>query len=109
MFREQLDISDFLERSADLLGGVREHAGLDVEGGEDSDTFTNMANRVRAMKNAWEVRSASFGNSTQNVGDQGGGTNGAGAGVELFDFQMEFSDEDWLRDLIGDGRVGDGI
>jgi hypothetical protein len=91
LFREQIDILGFLERGANLLSQVKEAAGLDIGGSEDSDTFTNLANKVRSLKGLWVARISSTMNSM-----------GVAGNYELYDFPMEFSDEDWLRDLLGD-------
>jgi hypothetical protein len=90
LFSQQFDISLFLEQGADLLSQVKEAGGLDIGGSEDTDTFTNMANRVRFSRVLWDARIASL----NSVGVPGND--------ETFDFPMEFSDEDWLKDLLGD-------
>jgi len=90
LFREQLHVSSFLEQCEKNFAGVKEAAGLDIGGSEDMDSFSIMTSRVRVVKMSWDAANASMTNSV-----------GMPSNDESYDFPMDFSDEDWMRDLLG--------
>jgi hypothetical protein len=90
ILREHQDVSYFLEQSVKNFASVKEAAGLDIGGSEDVDSFTSMAARIRVIKMSWDSANAPAMTSVGMPYNDG-----------LYDFPMEFSDEDWLKDLLG--------
>ncbi len=88
LFREHLNISSILDHCEKNFSRVKEEAGLDISGSEVMDSFSSMGSRIRAFKLSWGAsNSSTVGPSSQD---------------ELYDFPMpDFSDQDWLRDLLG--------
>lgn len=87
LVREHLNVSAILEESEKRFALVKEAAGLDDGGATNVDSFTDMASRVRFVKMLWYPTNA----PTMAASDE------IPSGDQLYDFQMEFSDPDWLR------------
>ncbi|TGO10237.1 hypothetical protein BTUL_0140g00040 [Botrytis tulipae] len=88
---EHLDVSSFLDQAGRNFAQVKETAGLDVSP-EYPDSFSIMANRIRLIKVSWDVSHGVAANSLVNSSNFDN--------HELYDFSMEFSDGDWLKDLL---------
>jgi hypothetical protein len=86
--REHLDLSSILEETENNWAKVKEAAGLDIGGSKDVDPFTFMASRIRVVKLSWEATKASI-----------MAPDGPSSNDQLFDFPMDFSEEDWLKVL----------
>lgn len=86
--REHLDLSSILEESEKKFAQVAEAAGHRIGSSGDVDAFTFMASRVRYVKISWHAANASA-----------VGLDGVSFNDELFDFPMEFSEEDMQRVL----------
>ena len=88
---DNLDVPSFLDRSASNFAQVKGAAGLDFDGSQDPDTFSTLAIKIRMMRTSWCAKDPalyprpSLGLSRHD---------------EVYDFPMQFSDDDWLRDLI---------
>jgi hypothetical protein len=88
---EHLDVMSFLEECEKNFERVKEEAGLDITGSEDVDSFSRIASVIRAIRMSWGgPTNASIITST-----------GMSSNNELYDFPIDFSDEDWLKDLLG--------
>jgi hypothetical protein len=90
LVRDHFDIVSFANIVEQNFLQVKMAAGLDSGGSEDVDTFTTMALKIGQVRVAWDL--------TKVAATTTDGTTGSDA---LFDFSLEISDEDWLRDLIG--------
>jgi hypothetical protein len=88
LVQETLDVSMFLETTERSLLLVKEAAGLDRDGSDDVDIFSVFAARVRVFKMWW---------AATNV-DAAAGTL---EGEEMVDLNMEFLDDEWMRDMLG--------
>lgn len=86
LFQDQLDVTSYLDQLERNFAAVKEEAGLDIGGSEHTDSFNCMASRLRALKVTWGTASDTSATGTGNDG--------------LYDLPMEFSDEDWLRELL---------
>jgi hypothetical protein len=89
---EHIDVSSFLKEGERNFAQVKEAAGLDVDS-EDVDSFSMMASRIQAIQKLWHATNASRATSTTEPF--------TGGRHEIYDFPMEFSDGDWLKDLLG--------
>ncbi len=87
--QETLDVSLFLTEAEKNFTQVKEAAGLDLGGSEGVDTFSIMASKFRVIKTAWDGINLSTAASLGMVPSDG-----------LGDFPMDFTDDDWLRDLL---------
>jgi hypothetical protein len=87
---EHLDVMSFLEECEKNFARVKEKAGLDIGSSEDVDSFSRMASVIRAIKMSWGATNASAITSV-----------GMPSNNEIYDFSIDFSDEDWLKDLLG--------
>ncbi|KAK9342228.1 hypothetical protein V1522DRAFT_416800 [Lipomyces starkeyi] len=92
LFREHLDVLSILEKTEKNFASVKDEAGLDIGGSEDTDSFSSMASRIRVLKGSWDYTGASTMTSTGMPSNDE---------LDLPDFPMEFSDEDWLRNVLG--------
>ncbi|KAK9328779.1 hypothetical protein V1520DRAFT_345197 [Lipomyces starkeyi] len=92
LFREHLDVVSILEKTEKNFASVKDEAGLDIGGSEDTDFFSSMASKIRVLKGSWDYTSASTMTSTGMPSNDE---------LDLPDFPMEFSDEDWLRNVLG--------
>ena len=90
LVQESVNVSLVLEKAEQNFLQVKEAAGLDICGSEDTDTFTLMASRTGIFKTWWDASAA----STM-------GSPAIASGAETGDFPMEFLDGDWLRDILG--------
>ena len=90
LVRETLDFSLILDEVEAKFSRVKDEAGLDCGGSDDTDPFTLFATRLRKIKMWWDI---TVGNATV-LGDV---TSFDGMG----DFSLENVDEDWFRDLFG--------
>ncbi|KAF7953725.1 uncharacterized protein EAE97_001124 [Botrytis byssoidea] len=88
---EHLDVSSFLDQAGRNFAQVNETAGIDVSP-EYPDSFSIMANRIRLIQVSWDVSHSVAANSLVNSSNFDN--------HELYDFSMEFSDGDWLNDLL---------
>jgi hypothetical protein len=88
LVQETLDVSMFLETTERNFLLVKEAAGLDRDGSGDVDIFSVFAARVRVFQMWW---------AATNV-DAAGGASGR---EEMADLNMEFLDDEWLRDVVG--------
>lgn len=86
---EHLDVPSFLEQAGKRFGQVKEAVGLDVNP-EDVDPFTVMSSKIQLIRKSWEIKHGSLGGSLPHFSPD-----------ELYDFPVEFSDGDWLGDLLG--------
>ena len=86
--QETLDVSMFLETTERSLLLVKEAAGLDRDGSDDVDIFSVFAARVRVFKMWWAATNF----------DAAAGTL---EGEEMVDLNMEFLDDEWMRDMLG--------
>ncbi|MCJ1359174.1 MAG: hypothetical protein MMC33_009174 [Icmadophila ericetorum] len=59
LVRENLDVSLILEEAEKNFAQVKEAAGLDRGGSQDSDFFSIMASRLRSMKFQWDTLTTS--------------------------------------------------
>ena len=59
LVRENLDVSLILEEAEKNFAQVKEAAGLDRGGSQDSDFFSIMASRLRSMKFKWDTLTTS--------------------------------------------------
>jgi hypothetical protein len=90
LVRTQFDIVSFSEIVEQNFSKVKIPAGLDSDGSDDLDTFTIMASKISRVRSAWDPNKVA---STAAEGTLGHDNS--------FDFSLELSDEDWLKDLIG--------
>jgi hypothetical protein len=86
---EHLDIISFLEECEKNFARVKEEGGLDIGGSEDVDSFSRMASVIRAIRKSWGATNV----STMTL-------IGMPSNSEVMDFPIDFSDEDWLKDLL---------
>lgn len=86
--QETLDVSMFLETTERSLLLVKEEAGLDRDGSDDVDIFSVFAARVRVFKMWWAA--IKF--------DAAAGTL---EGEGMVCSNMDFLDDEWMRDLLG--------
>jgi hypothetical protein len=84
-----IDISSFLEENANKFSQVKDAAGLDAGGSDDVDTFTILAARFRNVQRSWEAMNA----STMSA-------DGIPSNEKMYPYPMDFTDDDWLRDLF---------
>jgi hypothetical protein len=88
LVQETLDVPMFLETTEQNLLSVKEAAGLDRDGSDDVDNFSVFAARVKVFKMWW---------AATNIN--------AAAGTlereEMVDLNLEFLDDEWLRDALG--------
>jgi hypothetical protein len=80
----------FLEECEKNFARVKKEAGLDIGGSEDVDSFSRMSSVIRAIKISWGATNASAMTSVSLPSNN-----------ELYDFPIDFSDKDWLKDLLG--------
>jgi hypothetical protein len=90
LVREHIDVISFLEECENNFARVKEEAGLDIGGSEDMDSFSRMASVIRAIRMSWGATNASAMTSVETISNNG-----------VLDFPIDFSDEDWLQDLLG--------
>ena len=88
LVQETVDVAMFLETTERNLLQVKEAAGLDRDGSDDVDIFSVFAARVRVFKMWWAATNF----------DAAAGTL---EGEEMVDLNMEFLDDEWLRDMLG--------
>ncbi|KAL5319887.1 hypothetical protein ACEPPN_012945 [Leptodophora sp. 'Broadleaf-Isolate-01'] len=86
---EHLDVPSFLEQAGDKFGQVKAATNLIVNAG-DVDPFSVMSSKIQLIKKSWEIKHGSLRGSIPQFSRD-----------ELYDFAMEFSDGDWLGDLLG--------
>lgn len=89
---EHLDVRSVLEQGERNFSQVKEAAGLDLDC-KDVDSFSLMASRIHAIKTSWAAtRSSPVISVTEPSSDEH---------IPLYDFGMDFSNDDWLKDLLG--------
>ncbi|TGO46052.1 hypothetical protein BOTNAR_0617g00040 [Botryotinia narcissicola] len=88
---EHLDFPSFLDQAGRNFARVKEMAGLDVSP-EYPDAFSIMSNRSRVLEMSWDV---SHGVAAESLADFSKLDN-----HELYDFSIEFSDGDLLKNLL---------
>ena len=88
LVREHLDLSSILERCESAFSQVKDVADIIPGSSEVIDPFTLMASRVRVVRLSWEATKASM------MAPEGTASNDL-----LFDFPIDFSEEDWLKVL----------
>jgi len=90
LVRHHFDMVLFTDIVEQTFLKVKTATGLDIGGSKDLDTFTIMASKIARVRVAWDpVRVAAPTAEGSAIGDS------------LYDFPLEYSDEDWMRDLIG--------
>ncbi len=91
LFREHLDVAWFFAESEKNFARVKDEAGLDIGGSQDVDSFSSMASKIGMVKGSWD---ATNGSSITSINTPSNDE------MELHDIAMEFSEDDWLRDLF---------
>lgn len=86
---ETLQVSLFLGEFQRNFSLVKDAVGLDLYGSTEIDFFTKMSGKLGIIKKNWDT-------VTENLT----GSNGTIPNFELDDVPMDFSDENWLRDLL---------
>ena len=91
---KHLDILSILEQGERNFAQVKEVADLDVNCDcEDVDSFSLMAARIHAIKMSWAAtRPCPVTSVAEPSNDDH---------IALYDFAMDFSNDDWLKDLLG--------
>lgn len=94
LVKETLDVSLFLGEAQQRFAQVKEAAGLDQgdSGGRgvETDTFSNLAERLRVLKMSWDE---SHGSSITQLND-------TTPNDDIGDFPMSLLDDDWLSKLL---------
>ncbi|KAI1618975.1 hypothetical protein EDD37DRAFT_624261 [Exophiala viscosa] len=91
VLRSHIDTASFLEQCEKNFATVKDVTGLDVGGSHDTDFFTIMASRVRFIRGIWEhTGSSTMPSLAAPLGDD----------LDLTDFQVDFSEDDWLRNVL---------
>ena len=88
LVRETIDVTNFLEVTERNFLLVKDAAGLDKNGSDDVDIFSIFAVRIKAFKKWW-------------AGTNLDSSAGTLEGEETADLNMEFLDEEWLKDMLG--------
>jgi hypothetical protein len=90
LVRDHLDVPSFLSEAERNFRLAKDAVGFDLGGSEDMDHFTRMANKMAKIQTIWEVKTGLVTVSHEMLPND-----------EVYDFPMEFAEDDWLRDLIG--------
>jgi hypothetical protein len=89
LFQAHIDLSSYLEESANNFAQVKKAVGLDAGASDEMDTFTILANRLRHVKRTWDAMNATAMS-----------TMGSPSSDKLYPYPMDFTDDEWLRDLF---------
>ena len=89
--RDTTNLSLILGKVVEKLSQVKLAANLDHGVSEDKDTFSWTARTIRATKTWWEAKLSAESADNVALDETLGGTN------------LEFSDDMWLKDIIGQG------
>lgn len=90
LVRTHFDLVSFAGTVEEKFLSVRSAAGLDTDGSDGLNTFTILAAKIGRVRVAWDPNKAA--STAADLATESQNT---------FDFSMELSDEDWLRDLVG--------
>jgi hypothetical protein len=87
LVQETLDVSMLLETTERNLLLVKEAAGLDRDGSDDVDIFSVFATKVRVLQKWWAATNVATASGTLER-------------EVIIDSNMEFLDDEWLRDML---------
>lgn len=90
LVRGHFDMVSFAGIVEDKFLKVRAAVGLDGDSADGLDTFTILASKIGRVRVAWDPNTATSTTTAPALDSE-----------HTFDFPIEFSDEDWLRDLVG--------
>ncbi|KAL2070336.1 hypothetical protein VTL71DRAFT_13362 [Oculimacula yallundae] len=93
---ENLDVPSFLDEAGGRFGAVKGATNL-IADADEVDPFTDMFNKIQLIRKSWEIKHASLGGALPQFSND-----------ELFDLPMEFSDGDWLGDMLGSYMITSG-